>query len=416
MVLVSSKRALDFACHSPACRPPKSGGTGGSGGKGKRSKKNKDDGINSLIKLYGHQRKKGKKVKVKSKYDSTSWGMKGKDAMKLMAVMASGVTITPSMAHAYELACRSAACRPPTSGGTGGSTKSSGGGNIVQSRYGPNQKFRKDGTAVGEGYGGKTHAEWTQSGHTYVKGTGWVPGDKGGSGSGDRFDQEIEYEQGLRQKAKTEVRADLHPDYKRSRTAEEVGAMDQADAIKLIRDNDATGRRILDKGVEVQDGQPVGVRANLNVKKTTGVTVQTMHQGTEAQLAKGTGMFAGEAIGYGAAVTLRDVNFSVNQEARAKILTKETNKFPMASVDGRYVSPEKVAAKAKYNLSEYEGVEVRFNPMTGHLFTDPQGRAVKSASEATVVGSQVFVRGTIKYYSEDDMPQPARGLPTIAHP
>lgn len=214
----------------------------------------------------------------------------------------------------------------------------------------------------------------------------------------------------------TKVRADQHPDFKRKRTAEEVGAMGQDEAIKLIRDNDATGRRILDKGVEVQDGQPVGVRANLNVKKTTGVTVQTVHAGTEAQLAKGTGMFSGEAIGYGASVTLRDVNFSVNQEARAKILSKETNKFPMASVDGRYMSPDKVAAKAKYNLSEFEGVEVRFNPMNSHLFTDPQGRAVKSASEATVVGSQVFVRGTITYYGADDMPKPARGLPTTAHP
>lgn len=288
--------------------------------------------------------------------------------------------------HALEFACRSAACRPPTSGGTGGSSKSpsaSGGG--LQEAL--NKRF-------GSGSGSLSPLEDER----------------------DAYEQEARAKMRAASAGGTKVRADQHPDFKRSRTAEEVGAMGQAEAIKLIRDNDATGRRILDKGVEVQDGQPVGVRANLNVKKTTGVTVQTIHAGTEAQLAKGTGMFGGEAIGYGAAVTLRDVNFSVNQEARAKILSKETNKFPMASVDGRYMSPDKVAAKAKYNLSEYEGVEVRFNPMTGHLFTDPQGRAVKSASEATVVGSQVFVRGTITYYSADDMPKPARGLPTIAHP
>lgn len=173
--------------------------------------------------------------------------------------------------------------------------------------------------------------------------------------------------------------------------------MTEAEATALVQDNDATGRRILDKGHNIEDGQVVGVRANLNLKKTTGVTIQTMHQGSEAQLRKGTGMFAGEAIGYQAAVTLRNVNFSVNQNARAAIAEGRQNKFPMASVDGKYVANPS-------DTGRYDGVEVRFNPMKQHVFVDPDGRAVKSASEVTVVGGSVFVRGNITYFTSADMP------------
>lgn len=196
--------------------------------------------------------------------------------------------------------------------------------------------------------------------------------------------------------------------YNPHRTAQDAGAMSETAALELVRAKDATGRRILDKGVEVADGQPVGVRANLNVKKTTGVTVQTMHKGTQAQLDKGTGMFGGEAIGYGAAVTLRNVRFSVNQEARAKIYTKEENKFPMASVDGNYV--------ANPGSDRFHGIEVTFNPMKQHLFVDSRGRPVKAAEEVTVVGSKVYVRGRVTFYGPDDMPPPARDLPTDAVP
>lgn len=201
--------------------------------------------------------------------------------------------------------------------------------------------------------------------------------------------------------ARATVNAEDSPHYKR-RSAEEAKAMPQEAALALVRAKDATGRRILDKGLAVADGQVIGVRANLNVKKSTGVTVQTLHAGTEAQLNRGTGLYTGEAIGYGAAVTVRDARLSVNQEARAKILLKEENKFPMASVDGRY----------KAGPPNFDGVELRFNPAKQHLFVDPDGRPVKSVDEATVVGSSVFARGKITYYTQADMPKPARDLPT----
>lgn len=172
--------------------------------------------------------------------------------------------------------------------------------------------------------------------------------------------------------------------------------LSEDDARQLIIDNDATGRRILEKGVEVPVGKVIGVRANLNVKKTTGITVQTIHDGTDQQLARRTGLFGGEAIGYGAAVALTNVNFSVNQQARHKIATGQSNKFPMASVDGR---------KAKVGSDGFDGIEVRFNPMKQHLFVDPSGRPIKSAEFATVSGSSVFVRGKITYWDKESAPK-----------
>lgn len=301
--------------------------------------------------------------------------------------------------HALEFACRSAACRPPTSGGTGGSTKVSAGG------AGSPQLAKY--IAGDSGVGVRSLKVKARGGSSSVP--------------EDRFDQEVEYEQSLRAKERARLAANPQimqtndsPHWKK-RTAEEVGAMSEADARKLIVDNDATGRRILDKNLAPKyDGTPVGVRANLNVKKTTGITVQTMHKGTVDQLNKGTGMFGGEAIGYAAAVRLSDVNFSVNQEARAKILTGETNKFPMASVDGKFQSPDTPNGQ-RAEASKYNGIEVKFNPMKSHPFTDPDGRAVKSATDVTVVGSSVFVRGQIEYYTPENMPKPARDLPTEAH-
>ena len=185
--------------------------------------------------------------------------------------------------------------------------------------------------------------------------------------------------------------------------------MTEGEARALVMDKDATGRRVLEKGRTIEDGQVVGVRANLNLKKSTGITIQTMHDGTESQLSKGTGLFAGEAIGYQAAVTLKDVNFSVNQNARAAIAEGRQNKFPMASVDGKYV-------KSPDEATRFDGIEVRFNPMKQHTFVDPDGRAVKSASEVTVVGGSVFVRGKITYFTDADMPKNVSTVESNATP
>jgi len=148
---------------------------------------------------------------------------------------------------------------------------------------------------------------------------------------------------------------------------------------------DKTSQRILNKGKEIKVGQKVGVRLNLNVAKNTGMPVQTVHDKTAS----------GEALTYSGAVMLRNVNFTVNQNARNRIVTFQDNKNPMASVDGDFIS-EGVEGM------DYSGVKAVFNPFKHNTFVDVSGRPIKSASEVVVVGNNVFMRGDIEYYDFND--------------
>jgi|DEB0MinimDraft_6_1074348.scaffolds.fasta_scaffold00455_4 hypothetical protein len=147
---------------------------------------------------------------------------------------------------------------------------------------------------------------------------------------------------------------------------------------------DATSRRILAKGINVEAGRKVGVRLNLNVMKNTGVPVQTVHDKSAT----------GEALTYAPAVTVKNAELYVNQNAREKIVTFQENKFPMASVNGEFV-----ASGTDLN---YDGVRAKFNPFRHNVFVDMAGRPIKSAEEATIIGSDVFLRGKIEYYDMSD--------------
>ena len=148
---------------------------------------------------------------------------------------------------------------------------------------------------------------------------------------------------------------------------------------------DATSRRIINKGVQLTEGQQVGVRLNLNVMKNTGVPVQTMHDKNAT----------GEALKYAAVVTVKNPVLAVNQNARKKIMTFQENKFPMASVNGEFLSD-------KIQNASFNGVKAFFNPFKHNVFVDAQGRPIKSAEEATIVGNTVFLRGDIEYYDFND--------------
>lgn len=147
---------------------------------------------------------------------------------------------------------------------------------------------------------------------------------------------------------------------------------------------DATSRRIIGKGVQLTEGQRVGIRLNLNVMKNTGVPVQTMHDKTAS----------GEALKYAPAVTVKNATLFVNQNARNKIVTFQENKFPMASVNGDFVT--------EGTDLDYSGVKAVFNPFRHNVFVDMAGRPVKSAEEATVIGGNVYLRGKIEYYDMAD--------------
>lgn len=148
---------------------------------------------------------------------------------------------------------------------------------------------------------------------------------------------------------------------------------------------DKTSIRIIEEKNKVNVGQKVAVRLNLNVKKNTGVPVQTVHDKSAT----------GKALKYSGAVTLSNVELAVNQGAREKIVTFQENKFPMAAVQGEFKSEG-------IDDSDYSGVKAMFNPFREHLFVDAAGRAIKSAEEATVVGNNVYLRGKIEYYSLND--------------
>ena len=166
---------------------------------------------------------------------------------------------------------------------------------------------------------------------------------------------------------------------------------------------DKTAQKIIAKNVKVNTGDKVGVRLNLNVLKTTGVPVQTVHRGGASDSYKKAdgvvGFFKGEAIKYDAAVTLKDAYFNTHQKSIYEVKNGIKNKFPLASVDGLYQDID-------LESQDLTGAEIRFNPMNTQLFETLDGKPVKYAEEATMVGNRVFARGKIEFYNEDNKPKP----------
>ena len=186
------------------------------------------------------------------------------------------------------------------------------------------------------------------------------------------------------------------------RTAEQAKAVSPQRADVAIRST-ATGQRILEKNVQLKDGQYVGVRQDLNILRSTGVSVLAVHEGKESTHIKGAGFSGGTVLKYAGTATLRNVYFKINQKTREKIATGEDTKSPMGSADGQWVNT---------NNPNFDGVEFRFNPKREHLFRDVQGRVLKYADEITASGVSVFARGNIEYYGEEDIPARAGNAPT----
>lgn len=148
---------------------------------------------------------------------------------------------------------------------------------------------------------------------------------------------------------------------------------------------------------QLPEGTKVGVRLNLNLLgRTKGRhAVQSVHSGT----------YSGKVVGYDGHVTVKNARFNVSQAARAAIASGRSSKTPMASVDG----------EIKHSGHSLEGIEVRFNPKTSHLFTRADnGWAVKSCDEATIHGHRAYCRGNIEYWHPHEAPAPLENLPTDA--
>lgn len=169
---------------------------------------------------------------------------------------------------------------------------------------------------------------------------------------------------------------------------------------------DAVAKRILAKGQQLEVGQCIGVRLNLNVLKNTGVAVHTIHRATSADgHTKGRGFYRGEVIAYQPVVVLKDAYFNVHQKMRQDIGAGIAAKGPMASADGTYQLTDA-------SLS-FDGVLLRFNPKREHLFTDEEGFAVQYAEHVTIMGHRAYARGTLRYFTSVSAPVKTGSAPSL---
>jgi hypothetical protein len=136
-------------------------------------------------------------------------------------------------------------------------------------------------------------------------------------------------------------------------------------------------KRVKGKGKEPSPGQKVGVRFNLNIQDYGRRNVLSVHEKN----------YNGEVIDIVNSSTVSDVKFSASKSGASKIKEGLSNKFPIASVDGSFVSSD-----ADKTLTE-SGQRVFFNPRVADFFYDKDGREVLSASKATLDGSKVFADG-----------------------
>lgn len=155
-------------------------------------------------------------------------------------------------------------------------------------------------------------------------------------------------------------------------------------------------RHIADKlfmtALAAVDGRRVAVRLNLNANVQG--PVHTVHGAPTPR---------GRVIGYEKVVGLSDVEFYIDQAARAKIAKGEINKRPMAAVVGNF-------SRWGHGTKGATAV-VRFNPKTSHLFVrEDDGRAVRSAERATIYENRVYLHGEVKYWSAEEAPKPLEGI------
>lgn len=193
------------------------------------------------------------------------------------------------------------------------------------------------------------------------------------------------------------IDAKQHPLYK-ERTIELIS--DQVVAAALYAD--ATARKVMQKGLHPKDGQVVGCRLNLNIQKSQGVAVMTVHQGNSSEgYKRNKGLYNGSALCYLKVVTLRDTYFNVQQSGRERIAAGEVSKFPMASADGRFADCG----------ANFDGIEISFNPKVVRLFCDAQMRPIRYAGEVTCYANRLYARGKIEYYTAGTAPMKEGSAP-----
>ena len=199
--------------------------------------------------------------------------------------------------------------------------------------------------------------------------------------------------------------AQLCEGYLAARSPETVPSSVLARALQ----QDAVAARVMGKGVMPLAGDVVGIRLALNVRKSTGLAVHTVHRGS----ARGghrhmRGLWGGEVVHYAQTITLARVYLNVHQRERAGIAAGTKAKSPMASADGELVSMA--------DSADFSGVELSFNPRRSHLFVDGSNRAVRYADEVTLRANRLYARGRLVFFDATTWIEPLDGVPSSARP
>ena len=196
--------------------------------------------------------------------------------------------------------------------------------------------------------------------------------------------------------------------------------LETAQFIRANKQNSTDQTKIMNKlfkNRQLEEGQMVTVRPNLNGfvqldDGSIGMT-QTVHPAKSY----------GTALGYDSVVAIKDSELMVSPQKRADIYKGVTrtgvkqDKVPMAGGYGGITNIsrqeiEDIVSNPDNILSFNPGSEARGINGT-HLFTDKNGYAVKSIKGTAVhLGSKVFVKGNVNFYTEDNAPKPVDNLPS----
>lgn len=192
----------------------------------------------------------------------------------------------------------------------------------------------------------------------------------------------------------------------------------EEDIEKVLRSH-KSGLEVLKKNAVLKSGDLVGGRLNINLVKhgtnTLGYrpSILSVHKPKSQNTKKhekhnGVSSFSNEPVVRNQDImTLRNAYFNVNQKGSANVGLKgfmfmngraaeldnyptALNKFPLASVDGEYVDMPR-------EDMTLDGIMIKYNPTSSHMFVDLTGRPIKFAEEVTLMGDRVYARGKIIY-------------------
>jgi hypothetical protein len=106
---------------------------------------------------------------------------------------------------------------------------------------------------------------------------------------------------------------------------------------------DATSKLIMRKGLAPAAGDIVGIRFNLNLIKSKGVPIQSVHAGNRPDdYRRNTGLYDGSAMAYHKDVTLENVYFNALRKGREDGHLVLSASFPLLRLTGLLWTPRPI--------------------------------------------------------------------------